>query len=114
MLFCSPPFTSWTSAIGCGRDLRDEKLAPFPRTEHSIQVHRREYYLQLQRCVIADDWKLIVYPTVGVTRLYDLKTDPQEMRDVASDPVNSDRKEKLFKKLQALQVQLGDSLRLKN
>jgi arylsulfatase A-like enzyme len=24
--------------------LRDELLAPFPRTEHQIQVHRREYY----------------------------------------------------------------------
>jgi choline-sulfatase len=225
----------YKDAIGCGPALRDEKLAPFPRTEHSIQVHRREYYalithldqqigrilesldksgkadntyifftadhglavgnhglvgkqnmydhsirvpfvvsgptvkpnhkiaapiylqdvmattlelaqvtkpsttefhsllplirgetsvskydavygayLQLQRCVLADDWKLIVYPTVGVTRLYDLKTDPQEMRDLASDPANSDRKQKLFTQLQALQVQLGDSLRLKN
>jgi len=24
--------------------LRDEKLAPMPRTKHSVQVHRREYY----------------------------------------------------------------------
>ncbi len=27
-----------------GRKLRDEKLAPFPRTEHSVKVHRQEYY----------------------------------------------------------------------
>lgn len=31
-------------AIGCGRRLRDERLAPFPRTPLAIRVHRREYY----------------------------------------------------------------------
>lgn len=31
-------------AMGCGRDLRDEMLAPFPRTTHAVQVHRSEYY----------------------------------------------------------------------
>ncbi len=30
--------------IGCGTSLRDEKLAPFPRTEQSVKVHRQEYY----------------------------------------------------------------------
>jgi len=27
-----------------GRRLRDERLAPFPRTEHSVKVNRQEYY----------------------------------------------------------------------
>ncbi len=30
--------------IGCSEQLRDEQLGPFPRTEHAVQVHRREYY----------------------------------------------------------------------
>lgn len=30
--------------IASGHYLRDEKLAPFPRTEYSIQVNRKEYY----------------------------------------------------------------------
>ena len=30
--------------IGCGPSLRDEKLAPFPRTEYAVKVNRREYY----------------------------------------------------------------------
>jgi len=34
----------YKDSIGCGPDLRDEKLAPFPRTEYSIKVHRQEYY----------------------------------------------------------------------
>jgi len=30
--------------IGCGEKLRDERLAPFPRTEYAVKVHRQEYY----------------------------------------------------------------------
>jgi len=30
--------------IGAGKGLRDEDLAPFPRTEHAVKVHRQEYY----------------------------------------------------------------------
>jgi len=30
--------------IGNGPALRDERLAPFPRTEHSVKVNRQEYY----------------------------------------------------------------------
>ena len=31
-------------AVGCSKKLRDEKLAPFPRTEYSVKVNRQEYY----------------------------------------------------------------------
>ncbi|MFR9620997.1 MAG: sulfatase-like hydrolase/transferase [Rikenellaceae bacterium] len=30
--------------MGSGKNLRDEKLAPFPRTEYSVKRHRHEYY----------------------------------------------------------------------
>ena len=30
--------------MGAGRDLRDEQLAPWPRTPRAVQVHRSEYY----------------------------------------------------------------------
>ena len=30
--------------IGCGENLRDERLAPFPRTEYAVKVNRQEYY----------------------------------------------------------------------
>ena len=221
-------------AIGCGKDLRDEKLAPFPRTVYSIKVHRREYYalithldqqigrildsleqsgkadntyifftadhglavgnhglvgkqnmydhsirvpfivvgpnvgpnhkiaapiylqdvmattlelaavakpattefnsllpllrgettsskyasiygayLQLQRCVVSDNWKLIFYPAAGVTRLYDLTSDPLELKDLAGEPSQTGRKKELMSKLSALQTQFGDSLKMK-
>ena len=34
----------FAEAIGCGKKLRDERLGPFPRTPHAVQVHRGEYY----------------------------------------------------------------------
>lgn len=34
-------------AIGAGPDLRDEALAPFPRTEEAVKVHRGEYYASI-------------------------------------------------------------------
>lgn len=38
------PEYPFKDSIGCGPGLRDEKLAPFPRTERSVRVHRGEYY----------------------------------------------------------------------
>ncbi|MFO7976663.1 MAG: sulfatase-like hydrolase/transferase [Candidatus Hydrogenedentota bacterium] len=38
------PEYPYKDAIGCGKSLRDEKLAPFPRTEYAIKVNRQEYY----------------------------------------------------------------------
>ena len=38
------PEYPYKDAIGCTKGLRDEKLAPFPRTELAIKVHRQEYF----------------------------------------------------------------------
>ncbi|MHC4637104.1 MAG: sulfatase-like hydrolase/transferase [Planctomycetota bacterium] len=38
------PEYPYKDAIGCSKKLRDEKLAPFPRTEYAIKVNRQEYY----------------------------------------------------------------------
>ena len=34
----------YKDGIGCGQDVRDEDLAPFPRSEYSVKVNRQEYY----------------------------------------------------------------------
>ena len=38
------PEYPYSEEIGAGRKLRDEKLAPFPRSEYSVRVNRQEYY----------------------------------------------------------------------
>lgn len=227
------PDYPYQNEIGCGPSLRDEKLAPFPRTEHAVKVHRQEYYaiithldaqvgrildaldrsgkadntwiiytadhglavgrhglfgkqnmydhslrvpfliagpgvtsgskpsapiylqdamattlelagvarpehvyfrsvlphlrgdkqakvrdtifgayLSLQRAVIHDGWKLIVYPKADVVRLYHLSDDPDELHDLAGDPKQTERKRDLAKRLQGEQRQLEDPLDL--
>lgn len=226
----------YKEAIGCGPGLRDEKLAPFPRTKHAVQVHRQEYYaiithmdqqigrilealeqsgkadntwifftadhglavgqhglmgkqnmydhsvrvpfivvgpgvqsghqlsrsiylqdvmpttlelagidkpeyvefqslarelrdgkataeaerpiygayLNLQRSIRMDGYKLIVYPKAAKLRLFDLEKDPLEMRDLADQPEYRSRVKTLFAGLVKLQRDLDDQLDLES
>ena len=38
------PEYPYREAMGAGKDLRDERLAPWPRTEEALRLHRQEYY----------------------------------------------------------------------
>ncbi|QBG47311.1 DUF4976 domain-containing protein [Verrucomicrobia bacterium S94] len=38
------PEYEFKDEIGCGKNLRDAALAPFPRTEFAVKVHRQEYF----------------------------------------------------------------------
>lgn len=38
------PAYPYRNEMGCPESLRDERLAPFPRTEYSVKVNRQEYY----------------------------------------------------------------------
>ncbi len=55
---------------------------------------------------------MIIYPTVGVTRLYDLTNDPLELKDVSSNRAQTVWKKELIAKLMAMQAHVGDSLKL--
>ena len=70
-------------------------------------------YKNLQRMVTQNDMKLILYPTVPVTRLYDLKNDPLEMNDLAGSAEQSETMKSLFTTLLKLQKENGDALDLK-
>lgn len=227
------PEYPFKDAMGCGTTLRDERLAPFPRTEHAVKVNRREYYalithmdaqigrildalehspaagktiviftadhglavgqhglmgkqnlfdhsvrvplivagpgvakgrkidvpvylqdvmpttielagkpkpdyvqfhsllqllrkqtsksdydaiygayLDLQRAVTMDGYKLILYPQIKKALLFDLGKDPLEMRDLSERPASRPKMEKLFARLRRLQVEMGDELNL--
>jgi arylsulfatase A-like enzyme len=41
------PEYPYKDAIGSGPGLRDERLAPFPRTPGAVRTHRREYYAMI-------------------------------------------------------------------
>ncbi len=65
-------------------------------------------YMDLQRMVCNDHYKMIIYPKVGVIRLFDLKEDPNEMYDLALQerfyPVMND----LYNQFKQLQKEHGD------
>jgi arylsulfatase A-like enzyme len=70
-------------------------------------------YRHLQRMVRADGHKLIIYPEVPVTRLFDLESDPLEMNDLSGDPAYANIKKQLFGRLLELQIQMEDTVDLR-
>jgi arylsulfatase A-like enzyme len=69
-------------------------------------------YMDLQRMIRVDDYKLIVYPNAGAIKLFDLINDPSEMYNLAAVPRHMERIRSMFGKLKELQVEMGDTLGL--
>lgn len=69
---------------------------------HPEQPGRKELicaYRQSQRALITRDWKLIRYPQVGKTQLFDLTKDPGEVHNLANNPQHAARLEDLSQQL---------------
>ena len=47
------------------------------------------YFTGTQRGLRSGEWKLIHYPVIGKTQLFNLRTDPDELRDLAEQPENA-------------------------
>ena len=70
-------------------------------------------YLDKQRAVIRDGWKLILYPEAKAVRLYNVALDELETHDRAADATTMGRQRQLFGELLKLQSELGDELDLR-
>ena len=69
-------------------------------------------YCRVQRAWRDERWKIIRYPEVNVTQLFDLQNDPEEMKDLAGDPAQAARIEAMLARLKAAQPQMDDDLPL--
>lgn len=69
-------------------------------------------YKEFQRSIRDQKWKLIRFPQIDETRLYDLENDPYELNNLAADPKYADLVTAMFKKLDSERNALGDSLDL--
>ncbi len=67
-------------------------------------------YKNLQRMITDDQYKLIYYPKINKTLLFNLKNDPQEMKNLADEPKFADKIKELKRKLKQLQTECGDTL----
>lgn len=72
----------------------------------------REYaftaYGTVQRAIRDERWKLIRYPQINKTQLFDLQADPREMTDLAAKPEHAAKVQELTAALEKAQRQYGD------
>jgi arylsulfatase A-like enzyme len=93
--------------------LDGKSLAPVIRGEApSVRDAVFLAYRSVQRAVRQGDWKLIRYPQINVTQLFNLRDDPAETNDLVSDPRQAGRVEAMMGRLRQLQQEAGDTLPL--
>ncbi|EDM25915.1 choline sulfatase [Lentisphaera araneosa HTCC2155] len=71
-------------------------------------------YTHTQRMIQDGDFKLIVYPTIKVSRLYNTAKDPLEMKDLAKNPEYAAKIQELTGKLKKLMKDMNDDMDLDN
>jgi arylsulfatase A-like enzyme len=69
-------------------------------------------YRNVQRAFRDARWKVIRYPEIDKTQLFDLESDPDEMKDLGSDPAQVSRRDEMLTRLKAAQEKYGDTLPL--
>lgn len=81
----------WT---GAKKQVRDSVFLPFSGLMRSVRDQR---------------WKLTVYPPINHRQLFDLQDDPDEMRDLASEPKHMKEIERLTLLMKSWQTRVGDT-----
>ena len=69
-------------------------------------------YMNYQRMIRKDNFKLLVYPKINKVLLFDLKNDPHEMNDLSNNPGYFKRTKSMFRDLINLQIKMKDTLNL--
>lgn len=108
------PTTLELAGVTPGDHVEFHSLMPFIRGERRDSFYPEIYgaYLKLQRMIRAGDWKLILYPSISKARLYNLREDPDEMRDLADAPSQRPRIKRLFARFLELAKEVDDPLDL--
>ncbi len=90
-----------------------QSLAPiWWNQRHTVRSRVFLAYEQSMRSIRNDRWKLIRYPHINRTQLFDLETDPDELHDLATDHRQAQRVADLFIQLEQAQHDFGDKLPL--
>ena len=72
-------------------------------------------YMDLQRMIVQDDWKLIMYPYAKQkVRLFNMKKDPEEMNDLSQNPEYTEKIQTLKSAFIKLQKEINDPLDVDN
>lgn len=67
-------------------------------------------YIQIQRAVRDERWKLIAYPQIGHLQLFDLQADPDERTNLIDQPQHTGQVRRLLALMREWQARSGDTL----
>lgn len=94
-------------------DLEGETLRPlWEEKKEKIRDSIFLPFLQVQRAVRDERWKLIAYPKAGCLQLFDLQNDPDELRDLIHAPEHAGETRRLLKLMKDWQAKTGDNLKV--
>jgi arylsulfatase A-like enzyme len=101
------------AGVTAPKDLEGESLRPLwdgrkERVRDSVFLP----FLDIQRAVRDERWKLIAYPKIGYLQLFDLQTDPHETKNVIGDPANAPQVVRLRKLMRKWQAKVGDRVEI--
>lgn len=66
-------------------------------------------YINFQRSIRDQRWKIIRYPLINKTQLFDLEADPYEMNDLSSNPEFAGKMTELTALLETTRQEFGDT-----
>jgi len=108
-------FPTVCNLVGAGvpKGLEGKSLAPVIRGEaEGVRDTIFLAYKNCQRAVRRGRWKLIRYPKINKTQLFDLEADPWETKNLADDPAYAGNVKELMQAMGAQQKLFGDTLAL--
>ena len=100
-----PDFVDFNSFLNLANGVASE--LPLPNGVYGA-------YMDTQRMIRKDGFKLILYPRNRELLLFDLNADPLEMNDLSDNPQYAAKVRNLFEGLLSLQAQMEDPLDLMN
>ncbi|MBN1670509.1 MAG: sulfatase-like hydrolase/transferase [Kiritimatiellae bacterium] len=88
-----------------------ELLAGRPEWNYTIEQVRASFGDPIRTLITADGWKFCCSP-MGEHMLYDLNADPHEMNNLAADPAQADRMNRMLDRIRQWQARTGDQAEL--
>jgi arylsulfatase A-like enzyme len=98
------------TGVPAPQDLAGESLRPLWEGRKTLRDSVFLPYMQIQRAVRDERWKLIAYPKIGHLQLFDLQTDPHERVNLIDRPEHAPRVTHLRNLMREWQAKVGDSV----
>lgn len=108
-LFDIFPTLSSLTGVELPEGVEGKSLTPIWRGENqSVRDSIYTAFEQSMRSVRNDRWKMIRYPHINKSQLFDLKQDPHELNNLADDPRYSSQIQTMMARLLQWQKEVGD------